>query len=162
MTRKTLCLPAGLRHWLLTRFFGRAVPFIATAGVDFQRVEADCVEVRLRNRHKVQNHIKGVHAAATALLAETASGFVMALNVPDDKLLLLKSMRVDYLQRSQGNLRAQARLSPQQIELLHLEPKGNLLVAVLVSDDSDSAPVACEMTWAWISKQRRGEDHGQS
>jgi len=76
--------------------------------------------------------------------------------------LLLKSMRVDYLQRSQGNLRAQARLSPQQIELLHLEPKGNLLVAVLVSDDSDSAPVACEMTWAWISKQRRGEDHGQS
>lgn len=157
MVQKTARLPQGLRNYVLSRLFGRVVPFLATAGLQFDEVGPTRLTVSIRNRRKVQNHIRGVHAAAMALLAETASGFVMGMNVPDDKLVLLKSMKVDYLQRSQGNMRAIATLRPEQIAALRDEEKGNTLVEVAVSDDSGEAPVVCEMVWAWVPKKRQQE-----
>ena len=35
---------------------------------------------------QVQNHIKGVHACAMALLAESATGAVFGMNVPDSAI----------------------------------------------------------------------------
>ncbi len=43
-----------------------------------------------QNRFRVQNHIKGVHACAMAILAESATGTVFGMNVDDSKLPLLK------------------------------------------------------------------------
>jgi uncharacterized protein (TIGR00369 family) len=154
MTEKTARLPSGLRGLILSRMFGRIVPFIGTAGLRFEEVGAERLVVSVRNRRKVHNHIKGVHAAAMALLAETATGFVMAMNVPDDKLVLLKSMKVDYQQRASGNMRAVATLSREQIEAIRQMDKGNFMVPVTVSDDSGAAPIACEMNWAWVPKHR--------
>jgi acyl-coenzyme A thioesterase PaaI-like protein len=154
MTERTAFLPPGMRYWVLSRLFGRVVPFIGTAGLHFDQVEPQRVVVSIRNRRRVRNHIRGVHAAAMALLAESATGFVLAMNVPDDKLVLLKSMKVDYMQRSQGNMRAIATLSQAQITELQTQEKGNFPVAVEVSDDSGEAPIVCEMTWAWVPKRR--------
>jgi acyl-coenzyme A thioesterase PaaI-like protein len=151
---KTANLPQGLRSFILTKLFGRIVPFLSTASVQFEEVSAARLVVSIKNRRKVQNHIKGVHAAAMALLAETSTGFVMGMNVPDDKLLLLKSMHVDYQKRSQGDMRAVATLSDDQIELLHSTEKGTLLVNVAISDESGEAPIQCEMVWAWLPKKR--------
>lgn len=157
MVAKASRLPPGLRSYVLSRLFGRVVPFLGTAGLRFDEVGPRRLAVSLRNRRKVQNHIRGVHAAAMALLAETASGFVMGMNVPDDKLMLLKSMKVDYLQRSQGDMRAVATLRPEQIDALHAQDKGHTVVEVVVTDASGAAPIACEMTWAWVPKQRQQE-----
>ncbi|AMC34318.1 DUF4442 domain-containing protein [Janthinobacterium sp. B9-8] len=151
---KTANLPQNLRSFILTRLFGRIVPFLSTASVQFEEVSAARLVVSIKNRRKVQNHIKGVHAAAMALLAETSTGFVMGMNVPDDKLLLLKSMHVDYQKRSQGDMRAVATLSSDQIELLHSTEKGNFAVNVEISDESGEAPIQCEMVWAWLPKKR--------
>ncbi|BEV71142.1 MULTISPECIES: DUF4442 domain-containing protein [unclassified Paludibacterium] len=154
MVAKADRLPRGLRNVVLSRLFGRVVPFLGTAGLRFEEVGPQRLVVSIRNRRKVQNHIRGVHAAAMALLAETASGFVMGMNVPDDKLMLLKSMKVDYLQRSQGDMRAVATLQPAQIAALQQEEKGNTVVEVVVTDESGNAPIQCEMTWAWVPKKR--------
>lgn len=151
---KTAGFPQGLRSFILTRLFGRIVPFLATASVQFEEVSPARLVVSIKNRRKVQNHIKGVHAAAMALLAETSTGFVMGMNVPDDKLLLLKSMHVDYQKRAQGDLRAVATLSPDQIDLLHDTEKGNFSVSVEISDQSGEAPIQCQMVWAWLPKKR--------
>lgn len=84
--------------------------------------------VSIRNRRPVQNHINGVHAAAMALLAETATGFVVGMNLPDDKLPLIKSLKVDYLKRTKGDMRAVATLTPEQVQLVRTTPKGEVLV----------------------------------
>jgi len=152
---KTNNLPEGLRSFVLSKMFGRVVPFLSTAGVRFENVTQERLVVSIRNQRKVQNHIKGVHAAAMALLAETATGFVVGLNVPDDKLMLLKSMKVDYLKRAQGNMRAVATLTPEQISSFHQADKGDVTVAVSVTDDSGQEPIRCEMIWAWIPKKRQ-------
>ncbi|RXZ42740.1 DUF4442 domain-containing protein [Crenobacter cavernae] len=147
-------LPTGLRSVVLTRLFSRLVPFLGTASLRFDQVTPQQVAVSVRNRRKVQNHIKGVHAAAMALLAETATGFVVGMNVPDDKLMLLKSMKVNYLKRSQGDMRAVATLNAEQIDAFHRSDKGDVTVPVIVTDQSGEAPIACEMVWAWVPKKR--------
>ena len=147
-------LPTGLRQSLQTFLLGNVVPFLGTAGMRFETVSSPRVVVSVRNKRKVQNHIKGVHAAAMALLAETATGFVVGMNLPDDKLPLLKSMKINYVKRSTGDMRAVAELSPQQIQSIVSDEKGEVVVKVTVTDAANEQPVECEMTWAWVPKKR--------
>lgn len=148
-------LPAGLRVPLTSFVLGNVVPFVGTAKLRFEEISSRRVVVSIRNRRKVQNHIKGVHAAAMALLAETATGFCVGMNLPDDKLPLIKSLKVDYLKRAQGNLRAVAELRPEQIHLIITQDKGEVTVPVSITDDSGGEPIQCEMIWAWVPKTRR-------
>ncbi|MFN4235638.1 MULTISPECIES: DUF4442 domain-containing protein [Vogesella] len=154
MVDKTASLPTGLRSWVITRMFGKFVPFLGTAGLVFEEVSRERMVVSVKNRKKVQNHIKGLHAAAMALLAETATGFVVGMNVPDDKLMLLKSMKVSYYKRAQGNMRAVATLPAAQVQRMLTEDKGDVLVDVVVTDESGESPIVCEMVWAWVPKKR--------
>jgi acyl-coenzyme A thioesterase PaaI-like protein len=147
-------LPAPLRQRAQTLLLGNVVPFLGTARLRFEEVTPARVVVSVKNRRRVQNHIKGVHAAAMALLAETATGFAVGMNLPDDKIPLIKSLKVDYTKRSTGNMRAVAELRPEQVEAIRSQPKGEVLVPVVVTDDSGEAPITCEMVWAWRSKKK--------
>lgn len=147
-------LPAPLRRRATTLVFNSQVRFAGTAGLRFEKLTASEAIVVIRNRRPVQNHIGGVHAAAMALLAETASGAVFGMNVRSQSLPLLKSMHIDYTRRARGDLRAQARLSDAQCALLAREEKGELAVPVIVTDAEGEQPIVATMVWAWLPKQR--------
>jgi acyl-coenzyme A thioesterase PaaI-like protein len=147
-------LPEGVRKRVVSTVLGRAVRFAGTAGVRFEELTRGRVVTRLGNHGAVQNHIKGVHAAAMALLVETATGFVVGLNLPDDKLPLIKTMRIDYVARASGGLRAEATLTEEQLERIVAQPRGEVTVAVRVTDDAGGEPIRCEMIWAWIPKKK--------
>ncbi len=146
-------LPPSLRSTVISKIFGRVVPLVGTAGLRYEELTPERVVVSIRNRRPVQNHINGVHAAAMALLAETATGFVVGMNLPDDKLPLIKTLKVDYLKRTQGDMRAVATLTPEQVNLVRTTPKGEVLVPVVVTDESGQEPIRCEMLWAWVPKK---------
>lgn len=147
-------LPAALRVRAVSLMFGQVVPYVGTSGLRYEEITPSRVVVSIRNRRKVQNHIKGVHAAAMALLAETATGFVVGVNLSDDKLPLIKSLHVDYKRRSVGDMRAEATLTDAQIALIQREPKGEVTVPVVVTDESGEQPIQCQMVWAWVSKKK--------
>ncbi|KJE90362.1 hypothetical protein CAOG_01684 [Capsaspora owczarzaki ATCC 30864] len=149
-------LPAFMRQWATSTAFGRTVKFAGTAGIQFESLKPGEVTCSIANKSHVQNHIGGVHAAAMALLAETATGFVVGISLPDDKLPLLKSMHVDYTKRAAGGLRAVATLSPEQIEQLKTQPKGAVTVPVVVTDKEGKEPISAEFVWAWIPKPVKG------
>jgi acyl-coenzyme A thioesterase PaaI-like protein len=147
-------VPKPIRRWAMSKALGSYVKFAGTAGIDFEEISTERVICHIRNVKKNQNHIKGVHAAAMALLAETATGFAFGMNLPDDKLPLLKSMKVEYKKRAQGDLKAVASLNAEQIALARSQEKGDVLVAVTVTDESGNEPIQCEMVWAWVPKKR--------
>ncbi|MCA9530072.1 MAG: DUF4442 domain-containing protein [Myxococcales bacterium] len=147
-------LPPSLRTPALTLLLGRTVRFVGTAGLSVERLTASECVVSVKNRPRVQNHIGGVHAAAMALLAETATGLVVGVNVPDRALPLIKTMKVDYLRRSEGGLRAHARLDEDARARIVTEPRGELHVPVTLVDDAGAEPVACDLVWAWVPKKR--------
>ena len=148
-------VPAAFRGRLISMAFSRAVPYINTSGCVFEKITPEEVIVSVVNRRKVQNHIKGVHAVAMALLAETSTGFVVGMNLPDDKLPLIKSMTVEYKRRSQGSMRAVAHLTEEQKQMIREQDKGEVLVPVKITDESGEEPIQCQMLWAWVPKKRK-------
>jgi acyl-coenzyme A thioesterase PaaI-like protein len=147
-------LPKVCHPFLLTRLFCSQVKYAGTSKVTILEIEPQHVKLQMANRKIVQNHIGGVHAIAAALLAESATGIVFGINLPDSRLPLLKSMTINYQRRMQGDLTAIARMSEQQIALLS-QDKGNMDIAVTITDESGEQPIECLMTWAWISKKAK-------
>lgn len=147
-------LRPALRWRMLTWAFGKNVPFMRTARLQFLELSEERALLFLRNRRRVQNHIGSVHAAAVALLAETASGTLLTMNLPDDRVPLLKSMQIEYLKRAQGDLLAEATLEASARSRMRAEEKGEIAVPVKVTDQSGAEPVRCRMLWAWVSKRR--------
>ena len=146
-------LPANIRATVISKIFGKVVPYVGTSGLLYEEITPERVVVSIKNQRKVQNHINNVHAAAMALLAETATGFVVGMNLPDDKLPLIKSLKVSYYKRTQGDMRAVATLTAEDIARIEREPKGEVLVPVTVTDESGGEPIKCEMLWAWVPKR---------
>ena len=147
-------LPAALQVPILTAVSRRAVPFIGTAGVKVLSMGPEGVRLSLANRRRVHNHIQGVHAAAAALLAETASGFALGVVLTADKLPLLVRMEVDYVRRMSGSLVAEATLPPGTLERVAQDPKGEVTIDVQITDEAGEEPVVAKMIWAWRSKRK--------
>ena len=153
MTRQLARLsevPAFARGWFRSVVLRRAVPFTGTAGLDFIEMSHARVEIGIRNHKKVQNHIGGVHASAMNLLAETATGMVVGMNVRDDCVPLAKELKMAFKKRATGALRAVATLDAEQRALMQSTTKGEVRVPVTVTDEAGVHPVECEFVWAWI------------
>jgi acyl-coenzyme A thioesterase PaaI-like protein len=146
--------PAGLRRFLITWAFGGTVHFVRTAGLKFQELTEERAVLMLSNKRRVQNHIGTVHAAAVALIGETATGAVFGMSVPDEKFPILKSMRLNYTKRSQGALRAEATLSAEMRERFWVDEKGEIAVPVKITDETGEPTVDAEYVWAWRPKKR--------
>ncbi len=148
-------LAGPLRSQALTLALGRTVKFVGTAGLHVEALTADRAVVSVKNQRKVQNHIGSIHACVMALIAESATGFVVGMNVPDTAVPVIKTMKLDYLKRATGALRAEATLTPEQREMMSQEPKGEILVECHVTDETGIEPIACSMTWAWTPKREK-------
>ncbi len=147
-------LPAVLRTRALSAVIGNVVPFVGTAGLVVEELTEERAVISVKNRRKVRNHIGGVHAAAMTLIAETATGFVVGMNVPDDKAPVVKRLSVEFKKRAKGGLRAVAELTPEQRKSIIETPKGEVDVRVRVTDESGEEPLVATMIWAWTPKKR--------
>ncbi|MEY2862714.1 MAG: hypothetical protein RLY58_421 [Pseudomonadota bacterium] len=150
----TARLPAGVRTTLLSVAFGKIVPMVATGGIRYDVVSTEQVVCTIKNRKPMQNHINSLHAVAMALLAETATGFVVGANLPDDKMPLIKSLHLDYKKLAKGDMKAVATLTAEQRQRIINDPKGEVLVPVVITDSTGNSPVEAHMLWAWVPKKR--------
>ncbi|WP_247237641.1 DUF4442 domain-containing protein [Telluribacter sp. SYSU D00476] len=152
--RRFMEMPKPLRMPMLSYAIGNVVRYVGTTGIRFETMNEREVVVALSNRKKVQNHIKQIHAGAMILLAETASGMVVGMNVADDSVPVIKSIKADFVKRSKGAMQATAHLTDEQIQLIRSTPKGETTVEVKVVDAEGKEPVLVEAVWAWVPKQR--------
>lgn len=147
-------LPEAARVRSFTLVFGRAVKYFHTSGLVFESISPERSVVRVKNRRRVQNHIGSVHAVAMALIAESASGALVALNLPADAVPVIKRLEVDYTKRAQGDMRAEASLTQHQIAQMRQQPRGEVDVKLRITDASGQEPVVARMLWAWTPKRR--------
>ena len=152
MVKATSKLPKGIRSTLWSKAFGRVVPMVGSANLRYLEVSHAKVVVKIENHKAMQNHIGQVHACAMALIAETATGFVTGMNVPDSAIVLIKTLKVDFKRPSKGAMTATATLTDEQQKLMQQSEKGETVVQVTVLDESGQEPIQCEMLWAWVSK----------
>jgi acyl-coenzyme A thioesterase PaaI-like protein len=148
-------VPPATRAPLITRAIGTVIPFVDTAGCFIEAYTPTRVAVRLDNRTAVQNHLGGLHAAALALLAETASGLVVAINVPDGSAPLLRTMDVSFERYAREAVVAEATLSADASDQIQSRPVGQMDVDVtLTAPGADETLVASELKWAWLPEEK--------
>jgi acyl-coenzyme A thioesterase PaaI-like protein len=145
--------PSWLSSRLMTWVFRYKVKLAGTTGIEVMHTDGITATYRQKNRRKAQNHIGSVHAAAMALLAESCTGFIVGINLPGDKLPLIKRMDLNYVKRATGDMTAVASLTDEQIALMQTAEKGEVNVKVQVTDAMGIEPIECEMIWAWVPKR---------
>jgi uncharacterized protein (TIGR00369 family) len=145
-------LPSALRGAIITRIFGHREQFAGMAGVTIDELSEDRAVAFLSDTRKVQNHIGAVHEAAIALLAESATGAVFAMNVADSHEALLQEMNLRYRQGAQGGLRAVAALTEAARDRIATEPRGAMEVPVTITDATGEEPIRASLTWGWAPK----------
>jgi len=147
-------LPKGWQVAARSLVMGKVIKFAGTAGCRVEKLTPQECIIVMRNKKKVQNHIGSVHAAAMGLLAESATGFMTGLTVPDDRIIVIRSMKLEYLKRASGDMKAVASFSDEQVEYVRNTPKGDILVPVVITDENGTETVKAEMIWAWTPKKK--------
>ena len=148
-------LPPWLRRLLVTKSFTSQVRFAGTGAVQVLELAEGRALLQMKNVAKVRNHIGTIHASAMGLLAESATGIVLGMTIPDNKVPLMKSTHIDYVKRANGALRAEATLPPEMRARVLGEDKGDFAVPVKVTDETGEEPIKCQMVWAWVPKKTR-------
>lgn len=147
-------LPEFARSKTLSTMFGKFVKFTGTTGITVEELNEQRAVVSLKNRKAVRNHIGSVHAVASILIAESATGYLVGMNVSDNSVPVIKTIKADYVKRAKGDMRAVATLSKDQIEMMQTQEKGETVVPVTVTDGDNKEPILMEMVWAWTPKKR--------
>ena len=103
--RRLSMLPGG--KWLFSRMLGHYVPYTGTSGACIDRLEPGHSVIKLRDRRKVRNHLKSVHAMALANLGEMSTGLALLNSLPDNTRGILAGFHVNYLKKARGALVAE-------------------------------------------------------
>ncbi len=145
-----------IRSKFLSTLFGTIVPYVGTSNVVYKEFTPNKIVCTAENKRPIRNHIGQVHAVCMTLLAETATGFLVGLNMPSDRINLIKSYNVQFRKPSKGNITATATLTDEDIQYIKDTPKGELLIPCVVTDDNKE-PIKVEMLWAWIPMSELAE-----
>lgn len=105
----------SLKSRAFSLLFNSQVKMAWVGGIKVETWTEKQATASLKNRMRVQNHIGGIHACGMALLAESTTGMVFGVNVPDNCIPLLKSMKIEYNRRTTGDLYAVAALTSDQV-----------------------------------------------
>jgi len=148
-------LPKFLQNSARNIALGLTVPFVGKAGIKFEKTEPQEWAATLTNKRKVQNHLKQIHACGMVLLAETLGVMIMAVNVDNDKIPLVKNIDAKFVKRSTGSMRGVVRLTDEQLTIIQNNEKGEMEVEVKITDEAGVQPIIVKVTSAWIPKKRK-------
>ncbi len=103
---------SAARRWLFGKFVCFQAPYFSSIAPTFETIRRGRVEVRMRKRRRVGNHIGTVHAIAMCNLAELAAGTLMEASLPASHRWIPKNMTVKYRKKAETDVRAVATLEP--------------------------------------------------
>lgn len=129
-----------------------AVPYNKSISPVITRLEPGLVEVNVKNKRKVRNHIKTVHAIAMCNMCELAAGFVMETSIPSQFRWIPKDMQVKYLKMAKTDLTVFLRL-----ENVDWQDSMDLPLKIEVKNEYGNIVLRAVITM-YITQKNRGYD----
>ncbi len=86
---------------------GFTVPYTGSIAANVALLEPGHGVITLKERRKVRNHLRSIHAIALANLSEMVTGLTLLNSLPDDTRGILTGMQIQYHHKARGLLTAE-------------------------------------------------------
>jgi acyl-coenzyme A thioesterase PaaI-like protein len=120
-----------------------AVPYTSTIGADVIELRAGYARLQLRDRRRVRNHLKSIHAVALMNLCEAVSGMALMSAIEGRGQGILVGFSIEYLKKARGTLHTECTV---QIPELSARIEQELVVEV----KNEAGDIVCRARARWL------------
>ena len=97
-------MPGG--KWAFSRMIGTAAPYTGSMGARVNDLQDGHAEVELRDRRRVRNHLRCIHAVALANLAELTGSLAVGFGLPPGMRFIPIGLSIEYVKKARGTITA--------------------------------------------------------
>ncbi len=127
---------------IFSRLLGLIVPYTGSIGARVEEARPGYARVTLRDRRRVRNHLRSVHAVALVNLAELATGLALNFGLRADTRSILVGLSIEYHRKARGRLTAQA-----EAPVLESNEERDITVRTEIRDEAGEVVASAEARW---------------
>lgn len=120
-----------LGRWAFSRGIGFIAPYSGTIRPAVVELQPGRAVIRMRERRRVSNHLRSVHAAAMMNLCELTGGLLSLVSIPPGARMIVTRCEIEFVKKARGLL-----TSTGTCAVPESPDHGHLPVAVSVRDEA--------------------------
>lgn len=138
---KLQSFPAG--DHLFSFALGHIAPYSGSISARVEVLSPGHARVSMKDRRKVRNHLKSIHAIALINLGEIASGLAVLSTIPDTMRGILRGIEAEYVKKARGKLTATANFElPSEID-----DNSPVRVTAVLTNEAGDVVTRVHATW---------------